>query len=132
MALKSVIGAAKNGAPPPQAPTPALARGLGSLLKHGLVLSPQREAHLKEGLDKGLAFYTRYNESRLELAFGSFDQEMRHALYEMRRSGKERGASPWGGPGNQGRRSGSAGNAAGRVERGRPKETPALLGRIPN
>lgn len=78
-----MIGGAKNGAPPPQAAAPAPARGLGSLLKHGLVLSPQREAHLKEGLDKGLAFYDRYNESRLELALGSFDEEMRHALYEI-------------------------------------------------
>jgi len=38
---------------------------------------------LKEGLTKGLAYFEEFNESRLELAFVSFDEDMKLALYEV-------------------------------------------------
>ena len=57
--------------------------GLVSLLEKGLTLQPDRIAMLKQGLDKGLEFFEKFNESRLKLAFSSFDEDMKVALYEV-------------------------------------------------
>ena len=59
------------------------AQGLSALIKQGITLQPDRVNMLKEGLEKGLEFFEKFNESRLDLAFTSFDEEMKVALYEV-------------------------------------------------
>ena len=83
-----VLGFFKRGPQQPQSPAsrrkPApQPRGLAALLERGVKLQPEREAQLRKGMEDGLAFYNRCNESRLEQAFGAFDPEMRHALFEL-------------------------------------------------
>ncbi|MBI4082847.1 MAG: hypothetical protein HY423_09580 [Candidatus Lambdaproteobacteria bacterium] len=58
-------------------------QGLTAILHHGIRLQGEREAQLKEALDKGLEFFEEFNESRLQLAFSSFDDEMKRALFEV-------------------------------------------------
>ena len=77
---------AKKSVPPPAKPAPAkkgAGGGLARLLEEGIHLSAEREAELAAGVSEGRAFYTKYNDSRLELAFSSFDEPMRHALFEI-------------------------------------------------
>ena len=57
--------------------------GFAAVLQRGITLQPERVEMLKEGLTKGLAFFEEFNESRLELAFISFDEDMKLALYEV-------------------------------------------------
>ena len=59
------------------------AQGFAAVLERGITLQDDRVAKLKEGLAKGLAFFEEFNESRLELAFVSFDEDMKLALYEV-------------------------------------------------
>jgi hypothetical protein len=61
----------------------AVAHGFGAVLQRGVTLHPERIALLKEGLAKGLEFFEKFNESRLNLAFISFDEDMKKALYEV-------------------------------------------------
>ena len=61
----------------------AQATGLGALFQRRIVLPAERVTRLQEGLASGVAFYQRYNESRLRLAYESFDPEMRNALFEL-------------------------------------------------
>ncbi len=68
--------------PAPRAPAPAR-EGLMGVLEYDVPLSSQQGAELSNGLANGLSFYTDYNDSRLQLAAGSFDEEMRKALYEV-------------------------------------------------
>ena len=62
-------------------PTPG--GGLAAVLAQGATIGGGRAELLKKGLNEGLAFYKEYNESRLKLAFASFDEDMRKALYEI-------------------------------------------------
>lgn len=59
------------------------AQGFVAVLERGITLQGDRAEKLKEGLVKGLAFFEEFNESRLELAFVSFDEDMKLALYEV-------------------------------------------------
>ena len=53
------------------------------MISQEIKLQPEREAILKQGLVEGMEFYHEYNEARLDLAFESFDPEMRMALFEL-------------------------------------------------
>ena len=53
------------------------------MLAQGATIGGGRADLLKKGLKEGLTFYQKYNESRLKLAFGSFDEDMKKALYEI-------------------------------------------------
>ena len=66
---------------PPEAPKGA--SGLAAILRQGVQLQPGRVEMLKEGLEKGRTFFDDFNNSRLRLAFTSFDEEMKKALYEV-------------------------------------------------
>lgn len=57
--------------------------GLGTLLDSGVMLSEQQQNRLEEAYADGIRQYTHYNETRLEMAFSSFDEEMRLAVYEL-------------------------------------------------
>ncbi len=59
------------------------ATGFAAILQKGIILQKERIELLKEGLVKGLEFFDKFNESRLELAFTSFDEDMKKALYEV-------------------------------------------------
>jgi len=83
MVLKRFRGGRSEEAQPKPAGGSDEALGLAALLRQGVVLQPDREALLKEALDKGLEFFERFNTSRLELAFGAFDDAMRKALFEV-------------------------------------------------
>lgn len=69
--------------PAARQPAGAGSRGLSTLLKTGINLSAEREADFTKGAVEGREFYGKYNDSRLELAFGSFDDPMRKALFEI-------------------------------------------------
>ncbi|HKI99438.1 MAG TPA: hypothetical protein VKB51_13280 [bacterium] len=97
----ALFGSRRNKASPPPPPPEAAAAarpepdaaavteegagrtGLARLLSTAVGLSSQQEATLRGALNEGLEFYDRYNNSRLELAFASFDRPMRLALYEL-------------------------------------------------
>jgi hypothetical protein len=97
----ALFGSSKNKAPPPPQGGPARGKarlaapatppadlqagrgGLARLLGTAVGLSQQQVQTLRGALKEGLAFYDRYNGSRLELAFASFDREMRLAIYEL-------------------------------------------------
>jgi len=72
----------KHGAGPSQ-PAQKAPTGLGALLAKPIALVPERETLLREGLAAGLKFFDGFNESRLKLAFASFDPEMKKTLYEV-------------------------------------------------
>ena len=61
-----------------QAPQASAASGLGAVLKQGITLQPERVAMLKEAFTEGLEFFESFNESRLILAFGSFDEPIQN------------------------------------------------------
>ncbi|HEX7929152.1 MAG TPA: hypothetical protein VF678_16270, partial [bacterium] len=44
---------------------------------------PEREQVLRQGLAEGLKFFENFNDSRLKLAFSSFDPDMKKGLYEV-------------------------------------------------
>ncbi|HUJ76956.1 MAG TPA: hypothetical protein VL359_18975, partial [bacterium] len=73
-------GQTAPGAPEPKAAAPA---GLAGLLSRPIVLAPERDTVLREGLAQGLKFFEDFNDSRLKIAFASFDAEMKQALYEV-------------------------------------------------
>src|SRR5271156_6673911 len=79
---RSTAGAAPKP-PGPPVPAPKVATGLAALLAKPLALAADRETLLKDGLANGLKFFEGFNESRLKLAFGSFDAPMKQALYEV-------------------------------------------------
>ncbi len=56
---------------------------VSDLFREGLQLSVEEETQLAQGLEKGLAYFNQWNESRMELAFDSFDLSMKRALYEI-------------------------------------------------
>ncbi|HKI96839.1 MAG TPA: hypothetical protein VKB51_00060 [bacterium] len=56
---------------------------MAAILGQGVQLAPERLQMLREGLEKGREFFDHFNESRLKLAFSSFDEEMKKALYEV-------------------------------------------------
>ena len=75
----------KQAVPPP-ATTPAPSQAgpaIGAVLVNSIRLGAEQVAMLEEGLQQGLAFYREYNEARLKLAFGSFDEDMRKAFFEI-------------------------------------------------
>lgn len=72
-----------GGAPAPAEEAGAAGQGFAAVLQRGVTLQQERITLLKEGLAKGLEFFDKFNESRLELAFVSFDEDMKKALYEV-------------------------------------------------
>lgn len=54
-----------------------------TIIRHGVSLAPDRVKMLSDGLNRGLSFFENFNESRLKLAFASFDELMKIALYEV-------------------------------------------------
>ena len=58
-------------------------KGLAGLLAQGITLPADRAEMLIEGFKKGLEFFEHFNESRLRLAFSSFDEDMKKALFEV-------------------------------------------------
>lgn len=58
-------------------------KGLAGLLGQGITLPADRTEMLSEGFKKGLEFFEDFNESRLRLAFSSFDEDMKKALFEV-------------------------------------------------
>ena len=85
MAFGFLKSRSKNAAGAGKAELPAqeVLGGLAQLIRQEVKLQSEREAVLRRGMDEGLAFYQQYNDSRLELAFGSFDDAMRMALFEI-------------------------------------------------
>lgn len=57
--------------------------GLARLLETAVGLSSQQQDTLNKARVEGLAFYEQYNGGRMELAFSSFDRDMRLAVYEL-------------------------------------------------
>ena len=88
MALSRFLkGSGDESAKAPQ-PAPAEqvrqeATGLAAIFSQGITLPPERIQLLQESLDKGREFFDNFNESRLKLAFTSFDEEMKKALFEV-------------------------------------------------
>ncbi len=58
-------------------------KGLDSLFKGEIRLEPEKIKGLKTAFEKGLEHFQKFNNSRLELAFKSFDESMKIALYEI-------------------------------------------------
>ncbi|MCZ6730155.1 MAG: hypothetical protein O7C61_10660 [SAR324 cluster bacterium] len=58
-------------------------QNFAAILQKGIILQKERAELLREGLTKGLEFFEEFNESRLNLAFTSFDEDMKIALYEV-------------------------------------------------
>jgi hypothetical protein len=88
MALSRFLKGSGQQAPKPSEPAASQpvhrgTSGLGTILEQGITLQPERVRLLQEGLEKGRAFFDTFNESRLRLAFTSFDEEMRKALFEL-------------------------------------------------
>jgi len=54
-----------------------------SLFLEPLALSPELELRLGEAAEAGRAHFDKYNQNRLELAFGSFDGAMKEALFDI-------------------------------------------------
>ncbi len=52
-------------------------------LKHKITFENKRQKEIITAANKGLEFFFRFNESRLDLAFSSFSDEMKHALFEV-------------------------------------------------
>ena len=57
--------------------------GLASIIQQGVTLSADFTAMLQAEMEKGIKFFDSLNESRLKLAFASFDDDMRKALFEV-------------------------------------------------
>ncbi|MCZ6628045.1 MAG: hypothetical protein O7E56_07430 [SAR324 cluster bacterium] len=92
MALGFLRGRSKAQPPPPQAPDSGAAAargpaptggGLAQLIQQTIALQAEREAVLKKGIADGVKFYSETNDSRLQLAFDSFDPDMQKALFEL-------------------------------------------------
>ena len=62
---------------------PATQGGMESLFLEPLALSPELELRLGEAAEAGRAHFDKYNQNRLELAFGSFDGAMKEALFDI-------------------------------------------------
>ncbi|MDH5560674.1 MAG: hypothetical protein OEY59_07440 [Deltaproteobacteria bacterium] len=52
-------------------------------LKKNIQFSAEKKGDLQRGIKDGLAFFNKFNESRLELAFSSFSEDMKKALFEV-------------------------------------------------
>jgi hypothetical protein len=83
-----MLGKLRGIASPKPASSPAKSAGsalsgLAAVLNRGITLQPDRVAALKDGFTKGLEFFEAFNDSRLKLAFGSFDEDMKKALYDV-------------------------------------------------
>ena len=79
-----MLGKLRGLTPPKAAPNAPKAAGaapggLAAALARGITLQPERIAQLKEGFTKGLEFFEALNDSRLKLAFRSFDEDMKKA-----------------------------------------------------
>lgn len=88
MALSRFLKGSGDKEKPQSEPTPEAeikqgSAGLAAILQQGISLPAERIAMLKEGVEKGREFFDFFNESRLKLAFSSFDEEMKKALYEV-------------------------------------------------
>ncbi|OGG96586.1 MAG: hypothetical protein A2527_03240 [Candidatus Lambdaproteobacteria bacterium RIFOXYD2_FULL_50_16] len=70
----------KKAAPPTK---PAQPKGLESLFEEPVALPPELRDRLDKEIKKGKDLFEKYNKNRLELAFGSFDEPMKHALYDI-------------------------------------------------
>ena len=57
--------------------------GLEVLFKNQITLNEESLNSLKNGLEHGLEHFNRFNKNRLQLAFKSFDESMKIALYEI-------------------------------------------------
>ena len=82
MVLGRLRGLTASKAPPAKSADSG-PQGLAALLARGITLAPDSVGVLKDGLAKGLEFFETFNESRLKLAFTSFDADMKKALYEV-------------------------------------------------
>ncbi|MBF0287940.1 MAG: hypothetical protein HQM14_08985 [SAR324 cluster bacterium] len=58
-------------------------RGMPSLFDKGITLQGQRLEFLKKGLEDGITFFNEFNNERMKLAFESFTEDMKKALYEI-------------------------------------------------
>ena len=58
-------------------------RGLPSLFDKGVTLQKKQNDLLDKGLSDGLAFFNEFNNERMKLAFQSFTEDMKNALYEV-------------------------------------------------
>ncbi|MBU3915271.1 hypothetical protein KKA14_07020, partial [bacterium] len=56
---------------------------ISQTLKHKITFENKRQREIIAAANKGLEFFFRFNESRLDLAFSSFSEEMKHALFEV-------------------------------------------------
>ena len=88
MALSRFLKGSQDSEKSQTEPSPAAEKkqgspGLAAILQQGISLPPERIALLKKGVEKGREFFDFFNESRLKLAFSSFDEEMKKALYEV-------------------------------------------------
>ncbi|MBT4286601.1 MAG: hypothetical protein HOD92_04630 [Deltaproteobacteria bacterium] len=81
MALKFIRSQKEKKSQASSAPkTPT---GLEALFKNQITLNEESLNSLKSGLEHGLDHFNRFNENRLQLAFKSFDESMKIALYEI-------------------------------------------------
>ena len=56
---------------------------ISQALKHKITFENERQREIIKAANNGLEFFSRYNESRIDLAFASFSEEMKHALFEV-------------------------------------------------
>ncbi|MEE8176921.1 MAG: hypothetical protein V3T65_02900, partial [Acidobacteriota bacterium] len=78
------IFSARGSNAEPQAPVAAQeADGLAALFTQKIRMPAEASAALRSEVENGMAFYQSLHESRLNLAFASFDEDMRKALFEI-------------------------------------------------
>ena len=59
------------------------ANELCELFRQGVFQPEDQKTQLQTQLKEGINFFNQWNDSRMELAFTSFDQSMKHALFEI-------------------------------------------------
>lgn len=76
---------AKGRSSSTQAPSPPkpIKKELCDIFRGGIKLKDKPKQQLQKQREKGVSFFEKWNESRLQLAFGSFDVSMKHALFEI-------------------------------------------------
>ncbi len=84
MALKSIFSGKGKSKGKQAQPTPATATSpLCDIFRDGIYLKADLTERLMKRVEKGAEFFDSYNETRIKLAFESFDELMKYALYEI-------------------------------------------------
>ena len=68
---------------PPQTSPKGGKTELVNIFREGIQLPEEQQGLLQKDMEAGIQFFNQWNESRMELAFSSFDLSMKHALFEI-------------------------------------------------